>query len=305
MNLAFKEPEYLDPFARCDRRGAVAAVRNRRHLRAHRGVRGCRQRPRRIHLAPARAGNGSFKVSTGDEPPAIGEIGIPQEFPALPRLRMLPQRRRSRGAGRRRELRGRWRLDGGFIRRRSRADARGLLSGLSAGREPRRGAGRRSQVRCRQRLLPPRAVARPRSAAVVPHARIRLRRHARADRRFPPPLDGARGRPRRPIGFAVSPGRGERCVLRPRRQADGDEPDRAGVEIRIAGSAALGGRSHRVHELQLSPRPFRHDLESCAIRPVRSCTPAASPSAWIAWRWRCSPRTGSTCRIGRRRPARR
>ena len=91
-------------------------------------------------------------------------------------------------------LRGRRRLDGGVIRRRSRADARGLLSGLSAGREPRRGAGRRSQVRCRQRLLPPRAVARPRPAAVVPHARICLRRHARADRRFPPALDGARRR---------------------------------------------------------------------------------------------------------------
>ena len=94
-------------------------------------------------------------------------------------------------------------LDAGSVGRRSRADAGGLLSGLSAGREPRRGAGRRSHVRCRQRLLPPRAVARPRSAAIVPHARICLRRHARADRRFPPPLDGARAGPRRPIGPAV------------------------------------------------------------------------------------------------------
>ena len=44
MNVAFKEPQTSDPFARCHRRGAVAAVGHRRRLRAHRRLRGRRRR---------------------------------------------------------------------------------------------------------------------------------------------------------------------------------------------------------------------------------------------------------------------
>ena len=95
---------------------------------------------------------------------------------------------------------------------------------------------------------------------------------------------------RRPIGTALSHRAGKRRVLRARRQADGDEPDRAGVEIRAAGSGALGGAADGVHELQLSPRPFRHGLEPAQCGRRRWCIPAASPSASIAWRWRCSRR---------------
>ena len=49
-------------------------------------------------------------------------------------------------------------------------------------------------------------------------------------------------------------------VLRPRRPDEGGQPEAAIAEIRAAGPAALGGAADRVHELQLSPRPFRHDL---------------------------------------------
>ena len=34
-------------------------------------------------------------------------------------------------------------------------------------------------------------------------------------------------------------------------------------------------------------------------RPARSPTPAASPSAWTGWGWRCSLRTGLSCGPGR------
>jgi hypothetical protein len=45
------------------------------------------------------------------------------------------------------------------------------------------------------------------------------------------------------LGLRLPHRAGERSVLRPRRQADGDEPGRAGVEIRAAGAGALGGAS--------------------------------------------------------------
>ena len=95
------------------------------------------------------------------------------------------ERQRSRRARHCRALRSRRGLDRRSQRRRSRADAGRLLSGLSDRGEPRRSSGRRAFVRCRQRLFPPRTVARYRPAAILPHARIRLRRHARANRRFP------------------------------------------------------------------------------------------------------------------------
>ena len=55
----------------------------------------------------------SVAVSAGDEPPAIGEIGLPQELPAFSRLRELPCRRRSGHPLERRALRGRRGLDRG------------------------------------------------------------------------------------------------------------------------------------------------------------------------------------------------
>ena len=59
------------------------------------------------------------------------------------------------------------------------------------------------------------------------------------------------------------------AVLRPRRQAHGDEPDRAGAEIRAARSGALGRAADRLHELQLSSRPFRHGVESAQPKPAQ------------------------------------
>ena len=91
----------------------------------------------------------------------------------------------------------------------------------------------------------------------------------------------------------------QRSVLRPRRPDEGGQPDAAIAEIRAAGSAALGSAADRMHELQLSPRPFRHDLghqgRQAASRPI----PAAWRSAWTAWRWRCSIPTAPTSRSGR------
>ena len=86
---------------------------------------------------------------------------------------------------------------------------------------------------------------RSRPAAIVPHARICLRRHAGADRRFPPALDGTGAGARRSAGLALAHRSRERSVLRPRRQAHGGEPDRAGAEIRAARSGALRARSRR------------------------------------------------------------
>ena len=97
----------------------------------------------------------------------------------------------------------------------------------------------------------------------------------------------------------------ERPVFRPRRQADGDESGRAGVEIRAACAGALGGTADRVHELQLPPRPFRRGVEFAHRDRVQSRIPAASLSVSIVWPWPCLPRTASNCRNGRRAFARR
>ena len=122
---------------------------------------------------------------------------------------------------------------------------------------------------------------------------------------FPRALDEAGRGLRRPIGSALSHRAGQRSVLRPRRQADGDEPGRAGIEIRVAHSGAFGRAADRVHELQLSPRSFRRDLEFAHRLRRDRRIPAASLSASIGWRWRCSPRTASNCSNGRRGCARR
>ena len=144
MNVAFKQPAGRRPFARFHRRGAVAADRHRRRLRAHRAVRAGRRRPRRADLALPRAGHRSLALSAGDEPPATGEIRLPEELSAFSRLRELPRRRRGGYSRERRALRGRRGLDVRAGRRRSRSEPGRLLSGLSAGGEPRRCARRRT-----------------------------------------------------------------------------------------------------------------------------------------------------------------
>ena len=78
--------------------------------------------------------------------------------------------------------------------RRSRSESGRLLSGLSAGREPRPRARRRACLRRRLRLLPARAVENARPAAIVPHARICLHRHAGADPGVSRALDETRPR---------------------------------------------------------------------------------------------------------------
>ena len=133
----------------------------------------------------------SAAIPAGHEPAAGREIGISQELSAFSRLRKLPRRRRARNPRVRRTQRSRRGLDRRAFGRGPRAQPGRLLSGLSAGREPRHRAGNRPVVRRCLRLLPPRAVENARPAAIVPHARICLHRHAGAGRRIPQALDVA------------------------------------------------------------------------------------------------------------------
>ena len=140
--------------------------------------------------------------------------------------------------------------------------------------------GRRPDFRCRLRLLPPGALARHRPLPIVPHARICVHRRARAGPGVSRALDDARDGHRRRSGPQLPRGNGKRPVLRTRRGAGRQGSGAAGVEIRIAGAGPLRRTADRLHELQLSPRPFRIDLEHAQWREERSPTPAASPSAW-------------------------
>jgi len=90
---------------------------------------------------------------------------------------------------RRRPARCRRRLDRFAVPRRPGSQPRRLLPRLYDCGEPRPGSARRLALRCRRRLLPPRALERPRPAAVVPHARICLHRPGRRGHRVPRPLD--------------------------------------------------------------------------------------------------------------------
>src|SRR5580704_204036 len=65
-----------------------------------------------------------------------------------------------------------------------------------------------------------------------------------------------------PIGPLLAYRYRQRSVLRPRRQADGDEPGRAIAEVRTPRSGAFDGAADRLYELQLSSRSFRYDMES-------------------------------------------
>ena len=84
---------------------------------------------------------------------------------------------RTRDRRRGQPLRRRRRLDHVAFAGRPRAVAGRLLSGLSDRCEPRSRAGGRPALRRRRRLLPPRALASSRPAAVIPDARICLHRH--------------------------------------------------------------------------------------------------------------------------------
>src|ERR1700722_6913973 len=78
----------------------------------------------------------------------------------FPPVALLSSRKGKRSGDCGRSFRSRSRLDAGFVRVGPRAQPRGLLSGLSAGREPRRRARRGPELRCRRRLFPARTVQR-------------------------------------------------------------------------------------------------------------------------------------------------
>ncbi len=112
----------------------------------------------------------------------LEKSGYLKSFPESARLRLRPARHRARDPRRRQPLRRRRRLDHVAVARRPRAVAGRLLSGLSDRREPRPAAEGRPALRRRRRLLPPRAVAPSRPAAIVPDARICLHRQPRRRR---------------------------------------------------------------------------------------------------------------------------
>ena len=161
-------------------------------------------------------------------------------------------------------------------------------------------------VRCRQRLFPPRAVARSRPAAVVPHARICLHRHARTDTPNSASAGwSARKSSRELLGLpyrvdqASDPffGRGGKLMAMSQIEQS--------LKFELLDSGPLGRAADRLHELQLSPRSLRHGVGPAQRGRRGRCTPAASPSAWIGLRWHCSPPTGSKPQAGPRRRARR
>ena len=178
--------------ARSSRRRAVPQDGHRRRLRPHRALRGHGRAARRPDHASSRARHRSDALSAGDEPRPAGEIRLSEELPEPARLRLRPSWHRTRDQCRRQPLRRGRRLDHVAVAGRSRAFAGGLLSGLSDCGEPWPAARGRPALRCRRRLLPPRALAPSRPAAVVPDARICLHRQPGRRRRLPRALDGAR-----------------------------------------------------------------------------------------------------------------
>ena len=217
MNVAFKGPRPSARPRRCARRGAVAADRA--------STASMRAPPRSRRSSTASPRLISRQREPGTEvlrfPPVMSrrhleKSGYLHSFPHLLGCVCCLHGGEARDQGRRRALRGRRRLDG-----------RSLAPPISCSRPAacypvyplvaaaatcRRGA----LLRRRQRLLPPRAVARCRSPAVVPHARICLHRHAGAGRRVPRALDDARAGPRRRARPAVPHRARQRSVLRPR-----------------------------------------------------------------------------------------
>ena len=125
----------------------------------------------------------------------------------------------------------------------------------------RRGAARRAAVRRRLRLFPPRAVARSRPAAIVPHARIRLHRHAgaRSSLSARAGSSAARRSPASSACRAASPTANDPFFGREGQLMAVSQIQQA-LKFELLVPMLLGATADRVHELQLPPRPFRHDL---------------------------------------------
>ena len=250
--------------------------------------------------------HGSVALPAGDEPPPAREVGLSQELPHSARLRVLPARHRSR------DPRGR--------RTRSRPAATGpricRRPTWCSARPPAIRSIRwsRAAARCRRRGLcstwpatvsatSRRAISTgsKRSACANMSASARRSRSTEFRERWMTRAQGIADR----LGPALSHRAGQRPVLRPRRQADGEQPDRAGAEVRTAGAGALRRAADRLHELQLSPRTFRQDLGAARTTAGEVRIPAASPSAWTGWRWRCLRPTALKRLTGRNRLAKR
>ena len=213
-----------------------------------------------------------------------GEVRLPQELSASSRLCELPAGQRSGRSAPWSTISSRPRLGAGAGRRRSRAEPGSLLSRLSARRQPRPGAGGGLlfDVACDCfRREPSRHLDRLQS--------FRMREYVCIG--SPEQIDGFRkrwmtrakgiadqlGLPYR-VDQASDPffGRGGKLM------ADG--ADRTVLEVRIADSHALGRAADGLHEFQLPPRSFRHDLGLADRARRRLPTPGVSPSAWIGSR---------------------
>ena len=162
------------------------------------------------------------------------------------------------------------RVDAGALAGRSRAQPRRLLSGLSAGRG--RGAvpaqGLLFDVACDCfRREPSKDLDRLQSFRMREYV---LHRHAGADPRFPPALDDAGAEHGRSAGPALAHRTRQRSVLRPRRQAHGDEPGRAIAEVRAAVPVRSAQRADGMHELQLSSANISARPGTCAPPPAKS-----------------------------------
>ena len=181
MNVAIRTTSRGDRIATgrsagSSRRSPVSQDGHRRRLCPDRALRGHDRAARRADHAASRTRHRGDALSAGDEPRPAGEIRLSEKLPQSARLRLRPAWHRARDPLRGQPLRCRRRLDHVAVAGRSRAVAGGLLSGLSDRREPRPAAVRRPALRRRGRLLPPRAVAPSRPAAIVPDARICLHR---------------------------------------------------------------------------------------------------------------------------------
>ena len=250
----------------------------------------------------ATRGRKSFRFPPVVSRALIEKIGLSQELPASAGLRLRARRRRGAHRG-----------GGGALRRRAGPGPTTLRRANSCSR-------RRPAIPSIR--SPPRAARCPREGLVFDVAGDCFRREPSRDidrlqsfrmrefvaigapeqiDGFPRTLDRARRRNRR-RARADPPHRGrERSVLRPRRRDGRQVPGRAGAEIRDADPRALGGNPDRLHELQLSSRPFRPDLGHARRQTANPPTPPASPSAWTASRSRCSRPTERTPRNGRPR----
>ena len=235
----------------------------------------------------------------------LEKSGYLKSFPESARLRLRPARHRARNPLRGQPLRRRRRLDHVALARRSRAVAGGLLSRLSdrGRRGPLPSGGLRFDVAadCFRRE-PSRHLDRLQS--------FRMREYVCIGS----PDDVSDFRERwmvraqgiaRDLGLDLQGRLCQRSLLRPGRPDEGGQPEAAIAEIRAAGPAALRGAADRLHELQLSPRPFRHRPGTSRMPAASRRIPAAWRSAWTGWRSPCSIPTAPISPNGRPRCAKR